>query len=74
MSQIMIVDDDQHINDMLKENLSTEGYDVIAAYSGTYAFVKRKTGSDTAGSDASGYMRRRIAAADQRDPRYRSER
>ena len=39
MSQIMIVDDDQHINDMLKENLSTEGYDVIAAYSGTEALM-----------------------------------
>ena len=39
MSQIMIVDDDQHINDMLKENLSTEGYDVITAYSGTEALM-----------------------------------
>ena len=39
MSQIMIVDDDQHISDMLKENLSTEGYDVITAYSGTEALM-----------------------------------
>lgn len=39
MSQILIVDDDQHINDMLKENLCTEGYDVIVAYSGTEALM-----------------------------------
>ena len=39
MPQILIVDDDQHINDMLKENLSLEGYDVIAAYSGTEALM-----------------------------------
>ena len=39
MSQILIVDDDQHISDMLKENLRTEGYDVIAAYSGTEALM-----------------------------------
>ena len=37
--RILIVDDDQHINDMLKENLSLEGYDVIAAYSGTEALM-----------------------------------
>ena len=37
MPQIMIVDDDQHINDMLKENLISEGYEIIAAYSGTEA-------------------------------------
>jgi DNA-binding response OmpR family regulator len=35
----MIVDDDQHISDMLKEKLSTEGYDVLAAYSGTEALL-----------------------------------
>ena len=39
MSQILVVDDDQHINDMLKENLSMEGYDVIVAYSGTEALM-----------------------------------
>ena len=32
MKKIMIVDDDQHISDMLVENLSTEGYEVVAAY------------------------------------------
>ena len=37
MSRIMIVDDDRHISDMLKENLVSEGYDVITAYSGTEA-------------------------------------
>ena len=39
MKKIMIVDDDQHISDMLVENLSTEGYDVVAAYSGTEALL-----------------------------------
>lgn len=33
----MIVDDDQHINEMLRERLTEEGYEVIAAYSGTEA-------------------------------------
>ena len=37
MKKIMIVDDDQHINEMLKERLTEEGYEVIAAYSGTEA-------------------------------------
>ncbi|MBR6156973.1 MAG: response regulator transcription factor [Lachnospiraceae bacterium] len=37
MKKIMIVDDDQHINEMLKERLTEEGYEVIAAYSGSEA-------------------------------------
>ena len=37
MSRIMIVDDDRHINEMLNERLREEGYEVIAAYSGTEA-------------------------------------
>ena len=37
MKKIMIVDDDRHINEMLNERLSEEGYEVIAAYSGTEA-------------------------------------
>ena len=37
MKRIMIVDDDRHINEMLNERLSEEGYEVIAAYSGTEA-------------------------------------
>lgn len=37
MRRIMVVDDDQHINEMLKEKLSEEGYEVISAYSGTEA-------------------------------------
>ena len=37
MKKIMIVDDDQHINEMLMERLTEEGYEVIAAYSGTEA-------------------------------------
>ena len=39
MKKIMIVDDDQHISDMLVENLLTEGYEVVAAYSGTEALL-----------------------------------
>ncbi len=35
--KIMIVDDDTHISEMLRENLSMEGYEVTAAYSGTEA-------------------------------------
>ena len=37
MKKIMIVDDDQHINEMLRERLTEEGYEVIAAYSGSEA-------------------------------------
>ena len=37
MKRIMIVDDDRHINEMLNERLTEEGYEVIAAYSGTEA-------------------------------------
>lgn len=37
MKQIAIIDDDQHINDMLYEVLTHEGYNVIRAYSGTEA-------------------------------------
>ena len=35
MSQILIIDDDSHINDMLSEALQNEGYKVSRAYSGT---------------------------------------
>jgi DNA-binding response OmpR family regulator len=37
MSEILIIDDDSHINDMLSEALQTEGYTVSRAYSGTEA-------------------------------------
>ena len=37
MSQILIIDDDSHINDMLSEALQNEGYKVSRAYSGTEA-------------------------------------
>ncbi|MBR1599702.1 MAG: response regulator transcription factor [Lachnospiraceae bacterium] len=37
MSQILIIDDDSHINDMLSEALQNEGYTVSRAYSGTEA-------------------------------------
>ncbi len=39
MSKILIVDDDQSISDMLTESLGSEGYEVIAAYSGTEALM-----------------------------------
>lgn len=39
MPNILVVDDDPHINAMLKENLETEGYSVSAAYSGTEALM-----------------------------------
>ena len=39
MPNILIVDDDPHINAMLKENLETEGYSVSSAYSGTEALM-----------------------------------
>ena len=37
MSEILIIDDDSHINDMLSEALQNEGYAVSRAYSGTEA-------------------------------------
>lgn len=37
MSMIAVIDDDQHINEMLTDLLTREGYSVINAYSGTEA-------------------------------------
>ena len=37
MADILIVDDDTHINEMLEEALQNEGYSVLKAYSGTEA-------------------------------------
>ena len=37
MSEILIIDDDSHINNMLSEALQNEGYKVSRAYSGTEA-------------------------------------
>lgn len=37
MSTIAIIDDDRHINDMLADILSREGYGVLQAFSGTEA-------------------------------------
>lgn len=37
MSTIAVIDDDQHINEMLTDLLTREGYSVINAYSGTEA-------------------------------------
>lgn len=39
MAEIMIIDDDTHINDMLCEVLQSEGYTVSKAYSGTEALL-----------------------------------
>lgn len=39
MKTIAIIDDDQHISDMLAEVLTREGYDVVRAYSGTEALL-----------------------------------
>ena len=43
MATILIIDDDVYINNMLKETLSGEGYDVYSAYSGTEAELMLKT-------------------------------
>lgn len=42
MSEIMVIDDDVYINNMLKETLSGEGYEVYSAYSGTEAELMLK--------------------------------
>ncbi len=39
MTTIMIIDDDQHIGNMLEEVLNKEGYKVLRAYSGTEALL-----------------------------------
>ncbi|MBR1751739.1 MAG: response regulator, partial [Ruminococcus sp.] len=41
MQKILIIDDDIHINNMLFETLTAEGYSVIRAYSGTEAVLVR---------------------------------
>lgn len=47
MAVVLIVDDDEYINSMLKEALTREGYDVLSAYSGTEALmVLEKTSPD----------------------------
>ena len=43
MAAILIIDDDIYINNMLKETLSGEGYEVYSAYSGTEAELMLKT-------------------------------
>lgn len=37
MKRILVVDDDQHIGNLLEEALAAEGYGVSRAYSGTEA-------------------------------------
>ena len=39
MPNILIIDDDQHINDIVSKALRAEGYDVSNAYSGTEALM-----------------------------------
>lgn len=39
MASIMIIDDDMHINDMLTQALTNEGYSVSRAFSGTEALM-----------------------------------
>lgn len=39
MKKILIIDDDEHIGNMLEETLSREGYGVLRAYSGTEALL-----------------------------------
>lgn len=39
MKTVAVVDDDQHIGDMLEEVLQKEGYSVLRAYSGTEALL-----------------------------------
>ncbi len=43
MKTILIIDDDMHIGDMLKEVLEREGYGVLRAYSGTEALMLLST-------------------------------
>ena len=43
MKRILIIDDDQHIGDMLQELLTREGYGVLRAYSGTEALMLLST-------------------------------
>ena len=39
MSEILIIDDDTHINDIVSKALRSEGYSVTSAYSGTEALL-----------------------------------
>lgn len=39
MAVVLIVDDDEYINSMMREALAREGYDVLSAYSGTEALM-----------------------------------
>lgn len=37
MKKIAIIEDDQHIGDVLERTLTREGYEILRAYSGTEA-------------------------------------
>lgn len=39
MKTIAIIEDDEHIGNILAETLTREGYDVVRAYSGTEAIL-----------------------------------
>ena len=40
MKHILVIDDDQHIGDLLQEALTKQGYRVSRAYSGTEALLR----------------------------------
>lgn len=42
MTKILVVDDDNAINELIKINLELQGYDVIQAFNGTDGFAKAK--------------------------------
>ena len=42
MSKILVVDDDEAINELIKVNLELSGYDVISAFDGIQGFTLAK--------------------------------
>ena len=42
MTKILVVDDDNAINELIKINLELQGYEIIQAYNGTEGFAKAK--------------------------------
>ena len=61
MKTIAVIEDDQHIGDILEKTLKREGYEVLRAYSGTeavYLLVQMKHQIYSFGFNASGAVRR----------------
>lgn len=73
MKKIAIIEDDQHIGDVLERTLTREGYEILRAYSGTealYLLSEHTPDLILSGFDAARTVRRGNPAPDAGNPRY----